>query len=162
MKSRLYRLRSDEGVTLIELIMTVIIMGILFVAVLGGMMTSAVVSDTHRKQSTAEGLLRSYADAVEASSVPGGVTNTYVPCGGPASYYPGTSSVPASTFSVPAVYSATVLSSPFEYWNSATGQFQTACPAGDGVAQGAQRMWLQVRSTDGRDTEQLQIVKRAP
>lgn len=42
--------RSEEGLSLVEVIVTVAIMGIAFVSILGGMWTAIVTSDTHRKQ----------------------------------------------------------------------------------------------------------------
>ena len=63
---------------------------------------------------------------------------------------------------IPGGYTATILNTtakPFDYWNAPTLQFQSTCPATDG---GAQRLWLQVSSNDGRAVETVQLVKRKP
>lgn len=66
---------DDEGESLIELIMAVAIMGITVVAIVGGIATTILMSDVHRKQATAGSYVRSYAEAVSA----------YVASGTPAS-----------------------------------------------------------------------------
>ena len=57
---------EDEGETLIELIIAVAIMGIAVVAIVGGITTSILMSDVHRKQATAGACVRNYAEAVAA------------------------------------------------------------------------------------------------
>lgn len=148
---------ADAGVTLVELLVTVAILGIAFVALVGGMSTSIVGSDVHRKQATAESLVRSYAEAVKARTV------TYAVCGTPAQYGPaavGFASVSGYTPSVSNV----------EYWqpsagNPSTGTFVVSlatCSNTPPTDTGVQRISIQVASADGRATEKIQIVKRAP
>ena len=60
--------RDDEGETLAEVLVAISILGIAVAALLGGIGASATGSDVHRKQATAEVVLRSYAEAVEAAT----------------------------------------------------------------------------------------------
>ncbi|HVA09596.1 MAG TPA: prepilin-type N-terminal cleavage/methylation domain-containing protein [Acidimicrobiales bacterium] len=57
--------RSERGDTLIELLAAIVILGVTFAAILGGLATSALASGTHRKQADGDILLRSWAEAVE-------------------------------------------------------------------------------------------------
>lgn len=54
----------DEGETLVELLMAVAIMGIAVIAIVGGIATTILMSDVHRKQATAGAYVRNYAEAV--------------------------------------------------------------------------------------------------
>ena len=69
------RLHSEAGFSLAEVLMTVVIVGITFTAILGGLATAITVSDYHRKQATADTLARDAAEWVKNS-----VTTVYVSC----------------------------------------------------------------------------------
>ena len=60
--------RSEAGATLVEVLITVMILGVAFVAFLGGMGTSIMSSDLHRRQAVAETLVRRYAEGVKGTS----------------------------------------------------------------------------------------------
>jgi type II secretory pathway pseudopilin PulG len=64
--------RGERGETLVELLVTVVIMGSAIVALVAGVATAVASSDTHRQDATAEGVVRSYAEQV--------VNATYVDC----------------------------------------------------------------------------------
>jgi prepilin-type N-terminal cleavage/methylation domain-containing protein len=145
--------RAQQGETLIELLITVTIMGVLFVAVMAGTATSISMSDFHRQDGTAEGVIRSYAERVsDPTDVP------YVDCG----------SVTTATYATPigftlpnADWTASVTSVTF--WQGATlnPAFSSACPSPD---KGLQQITLQVQSKAGKSQarESVVIVKRKP
>ncbi|HEY2666200.1 MAG TPA: prepilin-type N-terminal cleavage/methylation domain-containing protein [Actinomycetota bacterium] len=147
------RLRGDAGVTLVELLVTVVILGVVFVAILGGMATGMVVSDLHRKQATAETIIRSYAEAVKAAS--------YTVCAGTAAY-----AASAVGYSVPAglrpTYAVSVTA--VRYWQpgGSTGSFTGSLGSCPGADNNLQAVTLRAVSTDGRDAETMQVVKRKP
>jgi type II secretory pathway pseudopilin PulG len=135
------RLGSDSGESLIELLIALVIMGIAVVAIVGGIATSIIISDIHRKQATAGADVRSYAEAIQNA-----VTTTgYPTCG----------NLPAGfTFSAGPGYTASVTDS--KVWN---GTDFVPCGATD---LGIQRLSVQVASDDGRATETLDVVIRNP
>ena len=147
------RLRGDAGVTLVELLVTVVILGVDFVAILGGMATGMVVSDLHRKQATSETIIRSYAEAVKAAP--------YAVCAGTAAY-----AALAVGYSVPAglrpTYAVSVTA--VSYWQpgGSTGSFVSSLGTCPGSDNGLQSVTLRVSSSDGRDSESMQVVKRKP
>jgi hypothetical protein len=138
----LRRLRCDAGTTLIEALMTIAIMAACFAAILGGVSTQILMSDLHRKQASAQTILRSYADAIEASTTWRGcaaVTGDYAP--GQMSY---------SDYPSGYTPSATAV----KYWDAAGATFTSTCTTDPGL----QLVTIQVR-TD-RATESMDVVKR--
>jgi len=136
------RAQAEDGVTLVELIITVAIMSILFLVLLGGMGTAVIGSDYHRKQAISQAALASYVDAIRA--------DTYVSCPLVASYsgtgYTNPSGFTASTTSI-------------EFWDSTTDTWEPTCPLTEG---GLQRISVRVVSSDARANESTQFVKRKP
>ncbi|MDQ6946605.1 MAG: type II secretion system GspH family protein [Actinomycetota bacterium] len=59
------RLRGQAGSTLVELILTIAIMGIAFTTLLGGTFTAVAASDRQRKAVAAETVLASFAEAIK-------------------------------------------------------------------------------------------------
>src|SRR3954451_5688487 len=110
---------GDRGETLIEMLVTIVIMGITVTAVLGAIATSVALSATHRKQATAGAYLRAEAEAVESAVAAS--PSAYTPCGGPSAY--------ASLYSVAAPYTASVTA--VAYWNGTT--FASTCGTDSGV-----------------------------
>jgi type II secretory pathway pseudopilin PulG len=137
-------MRTDRGETLLELLVAVVLMGIALVAVVGGLATSILVSDVHRKQATAGASVRDYAEALAKVVAGGG----YIPCAAPAAY----TSTPG--FDVPTGFSKTTTA--VRYW---TG---SAWAGSCGTDSGLQQLSIQVASNDGRATERLVIVLRRP
>lgn len=144
----LKRLLSESGTTLLEIMIAVAILGISFVALLGGMTTSIIASDFHRKEATAGAALRNFAEAVKAEAYDGTCPATYSPAFTPPNDPSG------------APYVATIAST--EYWEAGTGTapttatFTPTCVADAGL----QRLTVQVASPDGRAIETLTILKR--
>jgi len=137
---------GDRGETLIEILLTVVIMGITVTAILGGVGVGVLMSDVHRKQATAGVAVRDLAEAVQDSVAGTG----YVPCATAAAY----ASPPG--YAAPAGYTASVVPTSVRYWTG--GGWQAVCT----VDSGLQRITVQVASTDGRASEQLDVVLRRP
>ena len=136
---------NDSGETLIELIIAVAITGITVIALVGGIATTILMSDIHRKQATAGSYVRSYAEAV----------GNYVAV--PGNFDPTTSPSTLQTdvgFAAPTGFAATV-TAPVRCW---TGSAFGTCLASSTV----QQVTLNVASTDARASESLVIVVRKP
>ncbi|MEO6713497.1 MAG: hypothetical protein ABIM89_08735, partial [Mycobacteriales bacterium] len=114
------------------------IVGISFVAIVGGMYTTMVASDANRKQANAATYLTSYAEAVKG--------DLDVNCATAANY-------PGSAFSLPSGYTKSLV---VEYWNGTS--FAATC----GTDTGLQRISLTVRSADSRAILDVQLAKRKP
>ena len=144
MRTAFRHLLSDRGTTLVEVIVTVVIMGIAFTAILGGVATQIIVSDVHRKQATAQTALRSYAEAVQAksswpdcfSATPANVTANY----GPA----------AVNYTAPSSYSAAATA--VQFWDGAA--FQSTCTKNPGSI----LVSIQVSDASNKATESMDVV----
>ena len=138
----LRRLRCDAGTTLIEALVTVAIMATCFAAILGGVSTQILMSDVHHKQASDQTILRTYADAIEAST-------TWKACAAVTSdYAPGQMSY--SDYPSGYTPSATAV----KYWDTASATFKPTCTTDAGL----QLVTIQVQ-TD-RATESMDVVKR--
>jgi len=124
---------SDSGESLIELIIAITIMAVAVVTIVGAIATSIMMSDIHRKQSTAGSYVRSYAAAIQDAVA---ADNSGAAYGSVCSSAVQPTTLPTSG------YTASIASC------SQSGNLTT--------------MLLQVASKDGRDTEQLQLVVRRP
>src|SRR4051812_50117040 len=58
------RLSDDQGASLIEVLVAVVVLGTAGLAVLGSMFTSIAVSDVHRKEATAGVVARDYSERI--------------------------------------------------------------------------------------------------
>ena len=163
-------LRSETGLTLIEVLISVMILGIAFVAILGAMSTTIIGSALHRKQAHEQTLIRSYAEAVkeipyESCTPSADPTNPSLHAQDPVEYqldqgefdFEGFTPVPNG--SPPNV----------KYWHpdefdQKTGTFEEHCPDlnRDGRFEedsGIQSVFLSVTSADGV-VESVEIGKR--
>jgi type II secretory pathway pseudopilin PulG len=132
--------RSDSGETLIELVVAMAIMSTAVVAVLGCLVTGVMVSDIHRKQSTADVTLHNYAEAITRTVDTGG--------------YPTGCAALSVSFTPPSGYSATITK--VGYWSGSA--WSSGCTTDSGLRQ----LTLQVASNDSRAVEKLVIVVRKP
>jgi type II secretory pathway pseudopilin PulG len=140
----------ERGETLVELLLAIVILGIAGVAVLGGLGTSIIVSDAHRKQTVSGAAVRAYAEQLQTKVAALG----YVSC----ATAPGSYASAAVGYIAPAGYAAS--STGVTYWNLATKTFGTTCGTPDS---GVQAVTLQVRDTaDTRGTVSLTVVIRKP
>jgi type II secretory pathway pseudopilin PulG len=135
------RAQGEAGESLVELLLTVLIIGIVFVAVIGALGTTIIASDLHRRQSSAEVLL---VDALESVK-----RQAYVPCSSA-----GTGSYDATAgVTVPDGWTVAVTS--VHGWNGVSAW--VACPADD---HGLERVTITVTSPGGATTNQADVVKR--
>jgi Tfp pilus assembly protein PilV len=134
--------RTEAGTTLVEVLITVAILGIGVVGVVGALGTSIIGTDHHRKQAQAHTVLLSAVDAVKSQP--------YQACA---------SSYAASTgVTLPAGWTSSTISVPsVTYWDGSA--FSSACPSPDSKLQ---LVKIQVASADGRATESVSVVKRNP
>jgi type II secretory pathway pseudopilin PulG len=140
----------EQGETLIELLMAVLILGFVGVAAVGGITTSVLVSDYHKKQAIAGAYVRDYAEAIEDGVAAFPTTN-----------YDGTSSATHAPNAYKLLYSAPsgyTAQTPTVYCVSGLG-VQTLEPCTD---TGVQLVSLEVDSTDTRAKETLNVILRRP
>ena len=143
---------GDAGESLIEVLLSIAIMGLAFVAALGGMRLGLIGSQVHRSQATAETVLLSAVEKVKSQS-------TYTPCAvaNDAAYLPDAQSV------VPSGWAASTVSIPsVEYWNG-SGFQTTGCASLEAVATilRIQLITVQVTSPEGDAVETMSFVKRS-
>ena len=144
---RRHDIRSDAGFSLVEIVITIGIVGVTFSAILGGLFASITVSALQRKEATADTVARSAAEVVKDSD-----HNPYSNCAGTGQYA-------LTGLSVPSGFSVTITD--VAYWNGqppaggAVG-FQSNCRSDRGI----QRITMAATSTDGQATETVQVIKR--
>lgn len=136
--------RGEAGLTLIELVVTIGIMGLAFVIVIGGIGTAIIGADLGRRHTSAESLLRTAAEEIKSTDLAYDDV-----C--PATY--------ALSVSPPPGYSATVDN--VTYWDRNTNTFVTACASPDS---GLQLVRIVVtapqRETSTPTTYTVDVVKR--
>jgi len=132
--TRSRRASGDGGFTLIELVVAVGIMGIAMVFIVAGMTTSIFGSDIHRKEATADTVARAFAEQVKNATCSPTCPTTY-------------------TYSAPTGYAATAT---VACGTAGAAGFTAACP------NVLEKVKISVASTDGRDAETLEVVKRQP
>ena len=138
--------RGERGETLVELVISIAILGVAAVAILAGMLLSVQSSDMHRKQATGGAYVRSFAEAVQNYVD----SNGYKACTTAASAYAGVT-VP----DLPTGYTPTVTN--VRSWNGSTW--------GSCTEEGIQRVDLSIRTTGDslhRADETLTVILRRP
>ncbi len=88
----LRRVRADRGETLIELVISIAILGICVVAIGAGIIGTVMISTVHRDQADASTILHNYAEALQAT--------TYSACAGSTYSLPTVSGFAAPTISI--------------------------------------------------------------
>lgn len=130
---------GEAGVTLIEVVVSVFIMGVAFAVIVGGLGTAIVGSDLQRRQADADVALHSAAETI-----------AYDPCGTAATYTPPPSG---------AAIEITVVR--VGYWNGSDRYAEGPAPPGCADDPPLQLLELEATSSGGRLVSRtLQVVKR--
>ena len=115
---------GDRGESLIELLITVVIIGITVPALMGAVLLTVAASSQDRRQVQAQALVSSWAETVARENK---TDAAYTSC--PAlSYY---AQAPFAPGAIPTGFTATVVS--ISYWNAASSQFNATCAADPGI-----------------------------
>jgi type II secretory pathway pseudopilin PulG len=125
---------------LLEVLIAVMVLGVAFVAILGGMGTSIISSELHRRQAIAETAIRRYAEAakrVDCSPSCPTSPSSYTPASVGFSPVPGFSADPATVVCLD------------------SSNAVAACPAS-----GVVRVTVSLTSTDTRVDAALEVIKR--
>ncbi|MEV7583337.1 prepilin-type N-terminal cleavage/methylation domain-containing protein [Streptomyces erythrochromogenes] len=130
------RPRGEEGETLVEVLVALVLMGIAFAAVFGGIGTAIISSDRQQKVTTADSVVRSAAEKV--------VSAPYASC--------------ARGYGTPTPPEGYTLTVEVEYWDG-VGAFGPACPTAD---TGVQKVTLTVHTAGPHPVGDatLEVVKR--
>ena len=139
--------RRDRGETLIELLVTVVVVGTAVVALVAGLATAVRMSDIHRKQATAGAHVKAFAEKIEAA-VAATPTTGYQSCADSNTYL--------GLYPVPAPYQKEVV---VAYWD---GVSAFTGPGTCTVDKGVQRLTLTVTATNSQVSETLDIIIRRP
>ena len=139
----------EHGETLLEILVSVTIMGIAFVAIIAGIGTTLLSSDIHRQNATAEAVVRTYAERLlDPVDVP------YVDCATTSNY------ANPIGFSLPGAGWTASITSVLKWQGNTPPTFTSTCT----TDQGLQQLTLRVQSPPGNHqaTETLVVVKREP
>ena len=156
------RRRGQGGETLVEILVSTTLLGIIGIGIIGAIASVLISTDIDRKSSEAETVIRSYASAIQRAG--------YQPCASFDAYAPG-----AVGFTPPARYGAKVTK--VRFWDGGGPtvvptsappppqnpnlKFADSCT--NGVDPGLQEVAIQVDAVGGRaNRQQLIVVKRDP
>jgi type II secretory pathway pseudopilin PulG len=134
------RCRGDRGETLIELLITILIMSSAIIAIVAGIAVASNSSDAQKKQVGVLVVLRDYAEAIAAGTYPGGCADPVVSYTPPPGY-------PMPTITERAWYDGT---------SNDPANFTSTCP---GPSATAIRLTLDAVSNDNRAHRTLQVVR---
>jgi len=140
------RVADDRGETLLELVISIMILGVCVVAIGSGIALSVLMSDVHRKQSVASEFLHNYAETLRGS--------TYLTCSGatPPNY------VTTYNTNLPLPPNGgpwTLTQKKVQFWDGS--QFQPAC-----ASKGLEQVTLELSSNDQTVDETIDVIVRDP
>ena len=136
---------GERGESLLEILLSIMIIGIAVTAILGGVGIAAKASTLDERQIHAQALLRSWGEHVQARTT----DSTYVPCATASTYGSGspwwyTTPAPAGLDAMPADFTPGIAE--VAYWVPGTpGAFGSSC----GTDSGVQRVRLAITVADG-------------
>ncbi|HLB78506.1 MAG TPA: prepilin-type N-terminal cleavage/methylation domain-containing protein, partial [Candidatus Dormibacteraeota bacterium] len=134
---RMDSLRGRQGMTFIEVLIAVALLGVIVVTMMAGLSSIALATGHHRQQTTLELLVRSEAEYLKSQA--------YIPKPPPAGSYQNLSAA-GYTFSAPSVL----------YWDPALGTFTLA-----NNENGLQQITVTVTAPGG-GSEQIIVLKVQP
>ena len=150
MRSPPQDVRRDDGFSLAEILITIVIVGISFTALLGGITTAIASSTLQREESTTDALARSGAEWVKDP-----VKNAWSPCATTGSYT-------LSGLPKPSGYSVTIQS--VQNWNPPAlpvpASYQPSFTSGSCTDHGLQLITIVATSPDSRVNYTVQVIKR--
>ena len=158
---------TESGETLVEVIISMLVISIVFVALMAGFGTSIGISAIHKQQATAQAIGRDFAEYLQYYDAAHNEGSKYHPCGTVSDYSDALANF-VSSYSLPNPggnpltgpdKTFTVAVTEVAYWNGDTNnaQFVGTCPSPD---QGTQRLTFTVTSVHYAVVERLQVVKR--
>lgn len=135
--------RSQSGASLVEVLISVMLVGTVVAALAVGMLTMVGATRSTAEEQRIQSALLSFTESLKASP--------YLPCGGSpsptASAYVSSHASTPQRWTPPAGMTASI--DDVEYWHDAGtyGDYRATCPGADG---GRQRLTVTVRLDDGR------------
>lgn len=142
--------RDDHGETLIEILVSMTILGLAGVAVLAGLQLAITASDIQRKETTGGAYVRNYAEALQKYIA--SANANYVSCATTSNY-----SAATVSFTPPTGFSSSVTKVQSVSPSGALGSFTSPCGTSD---TGVQAVTLTVSSADNRAHEKLMVLIR--
>lgn len=153
---------GESGETLLELLITMILMGLAVVAILSGLFAVTRLADYNSKTTHVGSSAQSYAEQLKQPVVLGAVADyTYVPCATvtPASYPDFTGYLPNTSTYTARIVTIEYISILPSGSSGSQPTWSTTCPSTD---YGLQRITVEVEVDDGvsNESEQVTLVKR--
>lgn len=132
--------RAERGETLVEILVTIAVVGITLTGIFGGIALAVRSSGDQQGRATAETVVRDEAEALLSPTI------VYVPCATTSGY--------RSSYTPPSGWTASVTA--VQYWDGKTpAGWLATCPSPDN---GLQR--ITVTATRGTVTESVDVLKR--
>jgi len=145
MKSR-QRNRNEAGESLVELLVTISILGLTIALLVGVLANSISASSTHRQHATADTIARDVAEALKERRVP----DSWVASG----------VYPSSTWSSVNTAGYDVSVPPASCWNGDSPATWVSCTIPAAAARGLQLVTVTVTSNSRGEEEKVSILKR--
>lgn len=144
------RIARDDGESLIELTLAIMILGIVVVAIGACLAFSVKISGIHRNQTLADQYLHNYAEAVQSDYKP----CTATPDATKAAYI---NDLVTSPVGLPPSTFTTLKATSIAFWDGTKFATSATCPALD---PGLQQITLNLTSNDGHVNESLVVIVR--